>query len=252
MGNRGYKDSASAMKETELQAQSMQTFNNYVLGEPYQDLSMYVSDADIDNHRRDYLPEPLLDRGDYLKIAVGIDWGEHDNHAVIMGLKENGNRDIINMLRLPVTNNINNVNADIDRMITELEMYDPDLILADLGFNGTKVNQLKAHFGEDRVYGVKVNPSTSRGEVIPTFSETKSTVTIDKLTNNIMTINELKADHIGLWQLNNEVLQLFKQHWQNVIIRDEEDNNGELVKVITRKKGGDYQQDGCHHVHSTK
>lgn len=178
---------------------------------------------------------------------------EHDNHAVIMGLKENGSRDIINMLRLPVTNMVSNVNADIDRMMTELDMYEPDLILADLGFNGTKVNQLKNHFGEDVVYGVKVNPSTSRGEVVPTFSETKSTVTIDKLTNNIMTINELKADHIGLWQANNEVMQLFKQHWQNVIIRDEEDqNSGELVKIITRKKGGDYLQDGCHHVHCTK
>ena len=67
--------SASKLKEKELQSQSLQTFNNYVLGEPYQDLSMYVSDADIDNHRRDYLPEPLEDRGDYIKIVVGIDWG---------------------------------------------------------------------------------------------------------------------------------------------------------------------------------
>lgn len=68
--------SADELKRKELQAKSKQQFYNYVLGYPYQDVALAVQDRDIIENKREYLPEPLKDRGDYRFISVGIDWGK--------------------------------------------------------------------------------------------------------------------------------------------------------------------------------
>lgn len=204
---------------------------------------MALVDKDVLDHRRSDLEGPLYDRGNYEKIAVGIDWGTHYDHVVVMGLRSNGRRDVIRLMRVPVTNTYKDINADIDKIILELEPYIPDLILADIGFNGTKVNQLIANFGRDRVFGVDVNSAKSRGEVTPGWSDSKNTVKIDKLTNNISTLNDIKAGFIGFYKEVDDDLKLFIEHWKNVIIRDvEDDNTGELVKEITRKNGDHYAQ----------
>ena len=231
------------LKRKELEAKSTQTFHNYVLGEPYQDLSMALLDKDVMDHRRPYLPEPLYDRGDYLKIAVGIDWGTHADHLVVMGLRENGTKDIIRLIHIPVKLTSKNINAEIEKVILEIKPYNPDIILADLGFNGNKINQLINEFGRDRVFGVKVNPHRSTGEVTPKFNMNSNEVTIDKLTNNVAMLNEMKSGAMGFYQNVDPMLEMFIQHWKNVIIRDEEnDDTGELYKVIDRKGGDHFAQ----------
>lgn len=231
--------SASDLKRKELNSKSRQTFYNYVLGEPYQDLSLSIVPRDVVNMRRTYLAGQQFDRGDYSLITVGIDWGV--NHSVVVtGYSPSGAIDIIRMFSVPESNSLADINADVKRIIQELRLYEPDLILADLGYQGTRVNQLINAFGKDKVYGVKVNPSLSKGEVKPSWSDITNTVTIDKLTNNIAMVNMLKSGDIGIWSEDDDMQKLFTEHLQNIIIRDEEDERtGDLKKIITRK-GGDH------------
>ncbi|USL89461.1 terminase large subunit [Bacillus phage vB_BceH_LY2] len=67
--------SADMLKRKELDAKSKQHFYNYVLGFPYQDVALAVVENDVMGHTREYLRKPLLNRGDYRFISVGIDWG---------------------------------------------------------------------------------------------------------------------------------------------------------------------------------
>lgn len=236
--------SADELKRKEKNARSLQTFHNYMLGEPYQDLSMAVFDNDVLDNLSDNIVQPAKDRDGYSKIAVGIDWGTHENHIVVMGINSLGETEIIKLIRINVDNNYNNINGDINRTIVELMPYHPDIILADLGFSGTKVDRLIKEFGRGRVYGVKVNPARSKGEIMPTFSDVKNEVTIDKLSNNLFFINQLKSGNIKLW--NNpkdaEVLR-FLEHWKNVVIRDVEDEDTkQIYKEITRKGADHYAQ----------
>ena len=163
------------------------------------------------------------------------------NHSVVVtGYAPSGAIDIIRMFSIPESNSLADINADVKRIIQELRLYDPDLILADLGYQGTRVNQLINAFGKDKVYGVKVNPSLSKGEVKPIWSDITNTVTIDKLTNNIAMVNMIKSGDIGIWSEDDDMQKLFTEHLQNIIIRDEEDERtGDLKKIITRK-GGDH------------
>ncbi|UPI12812.1 hypothetical protein [Bacillus phage SBSphiJ5] len=68
--------SADELKRKELKAKSKQHFYNYVLGHPYQDVALAVQDDDVYNNIREDLPEPLMNRGNYRFISVGIDWGK--------------------------------------------------------------------------------------------------------------------------------------------------------------------------------
>ena len=189
--------------------------------------------------RRSYMPTQMFSRGDYSLITVGIDWGVNHN-ITILGYAPSGAIDIIRMFSVQESNSLQDINADVKKIIQELRLYSPDLILADLGYQGTRVNQLINAFGKDKVYGVKVNPALSKGEVKPSWSDKDNTVTIDKLTNNIAMINMLKSGDIGIWSEEDDMQKLFMEHLQNIIIRDEEDERtGDLKKIITRK-GGDH------------
>ena len=67
--------SASDLVRKELNAKSRQTFYNYVLGEPYQDLSMAIVPRDVVDMRRTYLPAAKYDSDGYDLTIAAIDWG---------------------------------------------------------------------------------------------------------------------------------------------------------------------------------
>lgn len=226
--------SADKLKTEELNARSRQTFYNYVLGEPYEDLSMTVKAEDIYGHGREDMPTQRFDREGYSKIVVAIDWGT-SHSVVVTGLRPNGQKDILRAFQVKETSTFSDINADLKHIMMELDAYQPDLILADLGYNGNKVVQLQHYFGEDKVFGVHVNPSSSRGEVKPVWNLNSSKVTIDKLTQNIANINEIKSGKWGFWKQEDAELDRFVLHFSNLIIRDEEDDNGDFYKIITRK-----------------
>lgn len=229
--------SADQLKRKEYASRSLQTFHNYVLGEPYLDQSMAIFPRDIWGNLDNSRLSPSIDRYGYDKIAVGIDWGEHDNHIVVIGLTEDGKMDVIRLITIPVVNSYKNPDADINKTVVEISMYNPDIILADLGFNGTKVNRLIQEFGKEKVFGVKVNPAKAVGEIKPKFNKPSNTVTLDKLSGNLFAISQLKSHHITFWNDEKDPdLKKFLEHAKNVMILEEEDDDGILHKVI-RPKG---------------
>lgn len=228
--------SADQLKRKEFASQSLQTFHNYVLGEPFLDQSLTVLDRDIWGNLDETRTVPSTDRFGYTKVVAGIDWGTHDNHIVISGLRPDGKMDILNLVRVPVTNDYRNIDADINRTIAELNLYEPDLILADLGYNGTKVNRLIQEFGKDKVFGVKVNPSRAVGEIKPSFNKAGNLVTLDKLSGNMFMISQLKSGNIKLWNdSQDKELQTLLNHLKNIMILEEEDDDGNFHKVIKQK-----------------
>ena len=113
-------------------------------------------------------------------------------------------------------------------------LFNPDIIVADIGFNGNKVAKLIEEFG-DRAYGVQANPAKSNGAVNAVWNEKSNKVTIDKLTQNRILLEKIKNHGLGFWREVDSELKLFIEHWKNVVIRDEEDDDGNIEKIITRK-----------------
>lgn len=251
-GTRGYMISqmnavwfsADDLKKKELESLSKQAFFNYTLGYPYADLKLMVTDDDVYSHTRDYLPTAQFNRGDYRFISVGIDWG--NRHWVsIHGMKSNGQIDLIRLFsvgKIGATDH-NNVGADLEKIKLELAPYAPDIIVADIGDSGEKVSKLMNYYGADRVFGCNYKSSPrSTGQLVPVWSENSNQVTVDKLMQNKRYIEKLKDGDIGFYKFVDQDLQLYVNHWKNVVIRDEEDNNGEFYQAITRKDDDHYAQ----------
>ena len=227
--------SADDIKRKEFNAKTKQTFWNYVVGEPYQDLALALVDGDVMNHRRNYLERRMTSgRGNYVRITVGIDWGV--NHSVlVMGQRSTGEVDIINTFSIKETAGFtDDIDRDVREMAERIRLYDPDLILADIGYNGNRIAQLNQHF-RGIVYGVQVNPAKSNGQVDAKWSDNDRRVNIDKLTQNRIMLEKIKTGRIGFWKAQDDELNRFVDHWKNVVIRDEEDDDGNITKIITRK-----------------
>lgn len=224
------------LKRKELEAKSKQHFYNYVLGDPFEDVALAVQETDITNNIREDLPKPIENRGGYRFISVGIDWG-NTHWVTIHGFRDNGMIDLIRAFSVSRTHGVSNIEEDLKRIVTTLVPYSPDIICADIGDSGNYVDKLIQHFGLGKVYGVKVNPHPrSTGQIQPKWNENGNLVTVDKLTQNKKHIGEMKMGRLGFYQDNDVNRNLYLQHWQNVVIRDEEDEKtGEVYQIITDK-----------------
>jgi len=234
--------SADQLKRKELQAKSKQHFHNYVLGLPYQDVALAVQDKDVYDNIREDLPEPLMDRGNYRFISVGIDWGNR-HWCCVRGFRDNGLVDIIRAFSVERARGVANIEADLESIINQLIPYSPDIICADIGDSGNYVDKLIQFFGRGKVYGVKVNPNPrSTGQIRPKWSEQTSMVTVDKLTQNKLHISDMKMGRLGFYQKDKN-LELYTLHWKNVVIRDEEDDKtGEVYQIITDRGDDHFSQ----------
>ncbi|WCS69427.1 hypothetical protein Goe24_00470 [Bacillus phage vB_BsuM-Goe24] len=234
--------SADLLKRKELEAGSKQHFYNYVLGYPFQDVALAVQDGDVMDNIREDLPEPLMDRGTYRFISVGIDWGNH-HWVTVRGFRDNGMIDLIRIFSVERSRSVTNIEEDIQNIINQLVPYNPDIICADTGDSGNYVEKLMAYFGPGKVYGVKVNPTPrSTGQVQPVWSDNRSLVTVDKLTQNKRHIADMKMGRLGFYRPDKD-LELYLDHWKKVVIRDEEDEKtGEIYQIITNKGDDHYAQ----------
>lgn len=231
--------SADELKRKELKAKSKQHFYNYVLGHPYQDVALAVQDDDVYSNIREDLPEPLMNRGNYRFISVGIDWGNL-HWVTIRGFRDNGMIDIIRVFSVERARGVANIEADLENIINQITPYQPNIICADIGDSGNYVDKLIAHFGSGVVYGVKVNPNPrSNGQIQPQWSEQRNMVTVDKLTQNKKHIADMKMGRLGFFRRNRD-LDLYLSHWKNVVIRDEEDEKTEAIYQIITNKGDDH------------
>lgn len=112
---------------------------------------------------------------------------------------------------------------------------------------------LAKYYGSDRVYAVIVRSALSNGDPRAHFSDTDSTVTIDKLTRNIITITDIKRGDIHFWKdsIYDHEVQKMITHFKNVVIRTDERENKqthmiEHDRVILRKGGDHYAQSLCY------
>lgn len=98
-------------------------------------------------------------------------------------------------------------------------------------------------FGADKVYSCIVKSAKSQNDYKAHFDLNNHRVTIDKLMQNVMMLNNMKRDSIGFYKKVDPELKLFMQHWSNVVIRTDIDDDAPdpdtIVKTITRK-GGDH------------
>lgn len=237
--------SASHLKQEELKAQSKQTFYNYVLGLPYEDSSVKFYASDVTNNMSDY--DRPKDRLNYKYVSAGIDWGQHYHHLVIMGITPEGNIELMDLKRFARSVGVEHIEEDLNQMIREINKYQPDIILPDIGYSGNYVDLLKKYYGMSRVYGVKVRSAKSNGDPQAHFSDNEGTVTLDKLTQNMIMLANMRRGDIRFWRKMDEDLSLFITHWGNVIIRTDEEQNQatkeiELIKRITRKGDDHYSQ----------
>lgn len=238
---------ASQLKMAELQSKSKQAFFNYDLGLPYEDIKTKVSAEDI--KRNTHFEEPKEDREEYSLCTVGIDWGQQFHSVVVMGLKENGVLDILNLYQVAGNNATDTVNVDRDiqalRLI--LNQYHPEMVVADVGDAGNKIIDLMDVYGRDRVFGCKYVSSPTSGlttatnQIEPKYSENTRTISVDKLVQNKRIISMIKQGKIGFPGKGPEVERLI-QHWDNVTIQDVEDKNGNYRESIGRKGPDHYSQ----------
>lgn len=216
-----------------------------MLGYPYKDDSHAFMESDVTQHIGDFPMQ--INRGDYSKIVVGLDWGQHDHSIVVLGIKETGMIDVIRMFRVKKSVGVDHLEEDLNTIIYTLDNYKPDLILADEGYNMNYNDKLKAYYGINHVYGVKTRSARSNGDAVAHFSDTDNTVTIDKLSQVLLLMASLRRGDFRFYKGKyglDDMERLFIEHAKNVIIRaDEVENNIthqiEEQLIITRK-GGDH------------
>lgn len=223
-------------------------------------MKLQVQDGDVLNHTTDRLPTAQMSRGDYVAISVGIDWGNR-HWVTVYGLTANGKTDLIRLFSVAKvgTTDFNNIGADLDKIILELAPYNPDIIIADVGDSGEKVARLLEYYGEGKVFGCVYNSSPrSTGQLVPTWSETTHQVKVDKLMQNKRFITAMKDGQFGFYKFIDPDLRLFMTHWKNVVIRDEEGDDGEFYQTIGRRGDDHYSQSsvyamlGIERLHSLK
>lgn len=235
--------SASNIKQKELNSPSKASFYNYTIGEPYTDTSNKFLETDVlGNMDMDTKP---INRDDYSLVSAGLDYGEHFHHLVIFGLRKESHRiELIDLKRFANATTVEALDQDINGIMYEIRKYNPDIILPDSGYSGSNNLILLKEFGAGKVYQVHVRTAQSNGDTKAHFSDNDNTVTLDKLTQNMIMMSNMRRGGIHFWKDLNQDLRLFIQHWDNVIIRTDEetDNNTQEIKYVKRilRKGDDH------------
>lgn len=243
---------ADALKQSEMRAESKQFFYNYTLGFPYQDKGMAFQDEDVYLHVDNNFDKPST-RENYKYVVSGIDWGSNFHHIVTLGVRNNGVIELMDLTRVPRSEGVEHIEEDLNLVTRKLNEYQPDLILPDRGFSGNYCDLLAKYFGSDRVYSVIVRSALSNGDPNAHFNDADSTVTLDKLMRNIVTITDIKRGDIHFWKdsIRDPEVKRMITHFKNVVIRTDERENKqthmiEHDRVILRKGGDHYAQSFCY------
>lgn len=219
--------SADDIKRRELKYASKQLFYNYVVGEPFAAEGLIITEDDIHASKR--FEEPILSRVGYQKVVAGIDWGS-ENWLIILGVKENGQIDLLNMFMFK--DNPQKPLEPVSYMATVLKPYDPDLIIADFGY-GADRNTYLAQLFKGRVWACKFNTYKNGSKMMDTWNEKSKEVSVDKTLKVQRLLHTIKARGIGVWRMDDQMMIITK-HLKNIRIMDEEDDEGNVYQVATR------------------
>ena len=225
--------SADDIKKREMRYTSKQLFYNYVIGEPYVNEGMIITEQDLLGAVR--FESPKLHRNEYSFVVAGIDWGV-TNWLVLMGLKESGEMDILNMYYFR-DNPFKPLEA-VNQIALTIKPYNPELIIADEGFGADRNAALMTIF-PGKVWACRYKTYKGQAQIKDNWNETQRLVTVDKTLKVQRLIHAIKAQKFGIWQPD-EKFKIIYKHLYNTRIMDEEDTETGQVYPIARRLGDDH------------
>lgn len=224
--------SADDIKERENKYAFKSLFHNYVLGEPFANVAMEITDADIQRNITLPKEEQCRDRK-FIGYVAGIDWGE-PTWALVLGITERRTLQIVSLKQF----NRSEIHPlyDVKQVISHLIPFKPNLIIADAGYGADKNTELYRAF-PNSLFTCKWTTSTnpySAKNFIDHWNMNKRLVTVDKTSKMQRTLQAVKTNQIGFYEWQDPMTQVISKHLQNVQILDK-DNNGMVYQMATRK-----------------
>lgn len=224
--------SADSIKRRELSYPFKQLFYNYVIGLPYANVGLMVTEEDVKRHVT--MDNEQLNYGnEFIGYVVGIDWGE-PTWVLVIGIKQDFTLQIVSMRHFYRSET--QPLYDVNQVISHLKPYKPNLIVADAGYGADKNAELFRAF-PDAAYSCSWRTITSPYSAVnfvDQWNDNRRMVTVDKTSKMQRTLQSVKRGYIGFYSWNDEMTQTLTKHLQNVQILDK-DKDGFVYQVATRK-----------------
>lgn len=224
--------SADSIKRREKQFAFKQLFYNYVIGLPYTNVAMEITDEDIKNHV--HLQKEQLNQSDeFVAYVAGIDWGE-PSWVLVLGIRQDFSIQIVSMRGFNRSESI--PLYDVRQMIAHLKPYKPNLIVADAGYGADKNTELFRAFpiAAWSCNWTTVTTPYSSVNFIDHWNEKARLVRVDKTSKMQRTLQAVKQGYIGFYSWQDDYTKVIANHLKNVQILDKE-KDGLVYQVATRK-----------------
>ena len=213
-------------------------WTNYVLGLPSKGSSVLLQSHHLENASADYkFPVPRRTR-DFDKITVGIDWGG-GNWVVVLGVSShNGKMYVLDCFC------VEDVEGEelqqVREIISRIEPYAPDIIVADDGY-GKDRNPFLYKAYPKKFWISRYNPQALRRQtsVETKWMEKDRRVIIDRTMALKQLCNEIKLLDIGFPADNTEDTMNMKRHLLALIPKVEEED-GKVWEVIVNSGRPDH------------
>ena len=203
-----------------------QLFWNYVLGETYASDNVLLNEHHLDACTSSEISNIGRRTSRYTKYAVGIDWGNL-NWAAVYGRREDG---LIDLVSLVCAEDTKEPLESTRKIIERIKPFDPDIIVADLGYGKDRVAEVKKHF-PGRTFGCTYADNSK--SINPKFTEDFGSVTVDRtawLKGTAHMFRDMKVripvpDRAPL-------LPVFYKHMTCSVVMLEETDNGEIKERV--------------------
>lgn len=222
--------SADAIMRRSFNYSSKQLFYNYVIGEPYANEGLLITEEDVRASIR--LPKESLGRSSqYIAVSAGIDWGD-TSYMTILGIKANGAVDLLNIYT--ANGSSNKPLMDVAQFCAILRTYQPNIIVCDEGFGNDKNQYGLTQFPAAwyTCYWTTAKSPTSSSRFMDNWNEKSHRVVVDKTVAIQRVLHSIKGHLIGLFPWC-EKIEMFSIHLKNTRIMEEEDN-GYVYQRATR------------------
>lgn len=224
--------SADSIKRRELQFAFKQLFYNYVIGMPYANTAMQITEEDIKTNI--YMEKEKLNASDdFVAYVAGVDWGE-PTWVLVLGIRKDFSIQIVSMRSFNRSETM--PLYDVNQVIAHLKPYKPNLIIADAGYGADKNTELFRAFPQASwscSWGTITSPYSSIN-FIDQWNERRRMVNVDKTSKMQRTLQGVKKGYIGFYSWQDDMTKLITKHLQNVQILDKE-KDGMVYQVATRK-----------------
>lgn len=224
--------SADSIKRRENQFAFKQLFYNYVIGAPYANVAMQITEEDV----KSYIfmeKEQLNQSSDFIAYVAGVDWGE-PTWVLVLGIRPNFSIQIVSMRKF--NRSETTPLFDVNQVISHLKPYKPSLIIADAGYGADKNTELYRNFPNATwsCSWTTITSAYSSINFIDHWNDNKKSVQVDKTSKMQRMLQSVKQGYIGFYSWQDEYTKILTSHLKNVQILDKE-SDGMVFQVATRK-----------------